>query len=316
MHFQVQIAVWGKPFIDIMNDVAVPALLTEGNLPFIANAHDCSVVFATAEADIETIRDTSGYRAMEALCRVDIIPTAIDPAQNVYQNLSRAHHLLAMKSASERAHAVVLPPDAIVSAGALARLADAAKRGKRAVMCCGPRLLQETALPGVRARIGGAHFMPRELVAFMREHLHPEMNRYFFTHENFSTFPSICCWSLGDKGFLMRCFHLHPIMLDYSSVKALDAFASSTIDGRFIRGATGHSDDIEIVTDSGDLFMVSLSAKDAWYSESSHQPGSIAELQKAAFHVIVNPLHRMFFTKAIKVHTGELDREWDELEEE
>jgi hypothetical protein len=316
MHFQIQIAVWGKPYIGIMNDVAVPALMAEGNLPYIAAAHECSVVFATAEADIETIRETSGYRAMEALCRVEIIPTEVDPAETVYQNLSRAHHLLAMKSASERARAVVLPPDAIIAAGTLARLADAAKRGKRAVMCCGPRLLQETALPSVRARMRGAHFTPRQLVAFMREHLHPEMNRYFFTHEDFSTFPSICCWSLGDKGFLMRCFHLHPIMVDYSSVKALDALASSTIDGEFIGAAIGKWDDIEIVTDSDDLFMVSLSAKDAWYSESSHKPGSIFELQKAAFHVIVNPLHRMFFTKAIKVHTGELDREWDELEEE
>jgi hypothetical protein len=61
---------------------------------------------------------------------------------------------------------------------------------------------------------------------------------------------------------------------------------------------------------------VSLSGRDAWYSESSHKQGSIAELQKTAFHMIVNPLHRMFFTKAIKIHTNDLDEEWDNLEEE
>jgi hypothetical protein len=114
----------------------------------------------------------------------------------------------------------------------------------------------------------------------------------------------------------MRCFHLHPLMVDYSSLKGLDALATSTIDGEFIGTAIGKWDDIEIVTDSDELFVVSLSGRDAWYSESSHQPGSIAELQKTAFHIIVNPLHRMFFTKAIKIHAGDLDAEWDELEEE
>jgi hypothetical protein len=316
MHFQIQIAVWGKPYIRIMNDVAVPALLAPRNLPHIAQTHDCSVIFVTAEADIETIRETSGYREMQALCRVEILPTRIDSSQTVYQNLSRAHHLGAMKSASERARAIVLPPDAIVSDGALAALTDAAERGKRAVMCCGPRLLQEAALPALRARTSGANFTARELVAFMLEHLHPEMQRYFFDSTDFSTFPSMCCWSVGDKGFLMRCFHLHPLMVDYSSVKGLHALAASTIDGEFIGTAIGKWDDIEIVTDSDDLFIVSLSGRDAWYSESSHKQGSIAELQKTAFHIIVNPLHRMFFTKGIKIHTNDLDEEWDNLEEE
>jgi hypothetical protein len=315
MHFQVQIAVWGKPYIGVMNDVAVRSLLADGNLPDLAKAHDCSVVFITAPTDADTIRQTSTYCELERLCRVEIIPTRVDPSLTVYQNLSRAHHIGAMKSASEHAYAIVFPPDAILACGTLTRLAEAAQRGKRAVMCIGPRLLQDTALPALHTRTKGAHFTPRELVAFTLEHIHPEMKRYFFSSENFSTFPAICCWDLKDRGFLARSFHLHPIMVNYSSIKALDALATSTIDGEFIGTAIGKWDDIEVITDSDDLYVVSLSSGDAWYSEPSNRPGSVEDLKKTAFHIIVNPLHRMFFTKALKIHTGDLDEEWHELEE-
>jgi hypothetical protein len=146
--------------------------------------------------------------------------------------------------------------------------------------------------------------------------LHPEMFRYFWDSDDFSSFPSICCWRVEGDGFLMRAFHLHAFMVDFSRIGPLEVLQTDTIDGDFIGQAIGIWPDINIEQDSDNLGLYTITPDDAFYSAQTNAPGSVSALRSAAYSPNVKPFHRYLFSHAIKMHVHDIDERWLKLEEQ
>ncbi|MCW5744770.1 MAG: hypothetical protein KIT36_01040 [Alphaproteobacteria bacterium] len=288
-------------------------MLYDGNLPALAARGDCKVVFFTRAAEEDTIRQAISVRRLAETVPIEFVHFDPDSASNVYLAMSEGHYLGALACKREGAHAIIAAPDMLFADGSLRRLAEHADQGKIAVMSTGIRLLQEAALPALAHRID-APIGCREMVALALEHLHPQMRRYFVTSRDFSTFPAVCCWDLGGKGILMRCLHLHPLMIDFSRIESVEALKEQSIDGALLGRALGNWAEIHVETDSDDIFLCSLTPANAWYSESRHEPFDIETLRHTAHGGMANALHRHFFSKAVKLHTGDLDDEWRRVE--
>jgi hypothetical protein len=320
LQFHIFLAVWGDSYIDPMVKLTLPTLLYEGNIPALSGRHQCTVFFFTRREDETKIRSTEAVRRLAERARVEFVRFDPASARTPYLAMCQAHYLGAVAAKEVGARAIVAAPDAIFANGVLARIGELAEQGKSAVMCTGPRLLQETAAPALSLRIGegASPIAARELVNFTIDHLHPEMRRFFFDSSNFSAVPATCFWRLGAKGFLGRCFYLHPLMIDFSRIGSLEILKTQPIDGCFLGRGLARWDDIYVEEDSDNIYLCTLTPREAFYSFSRTRPPSVEALRRFAYCQpdFVEALHRAFFAKAIKMHVGDLDDEWSRLEEE
>jgi hypothetical protein len=132
-------------------------------------------------------------------------------------------------------------------------------------------------------------------------HLHPIARSHFFNEYEGGLMPANLVWSVGDEGLLLRCFHLHPLM-----VKTQVPFAEfkSTIDDDLALRACPDSSRDYVVTDSDELMLFEMSAL-------SHVVGTICP--KGSIEGIAawteygtNSRHRELIHSCIRIHSGPL----------
>ena len=194
--------------------------------------------------------------------------------------------------------------------------------GKTAIMVSGLRLTTETAMPVLREiRLPDTYATnplldPRKLMKFAMEHFHPEVGRYCFNSSYFTQWPLVCLWPVGDEGVLDRSFHLHPLVLDMRSFRheALSTLDYDTIDGAFVFHAFPDWSKIYVGDDSDQMLVFSFSSIKEAIEPLQERRASPEFLRATAYMFNVNPLHRSFFDHAIKLHTGDLNDTWLEVE--
>jgi hypothetical protein len=322
MRFYFPIAVWGDKFVNHLIKVGVPTLLAPGNLPQIAREHEVRFVFFAPDAAEAVLRGDPTVGRIARLADVEFRRLEPGDFKDNHTALAQAHHLALNEAAVEKACAIMMNADSIISDGGLSALARLAAAGKKAVMAVGLRLNEITAAPALAdaLREGSDYriLQCRELMKFAMKNFHPEVERYVSTSTYFAPHPLLCLWSLGAKGMLARAFHLHPLLINTASVptEAWEALSKDTIDGALILKALPYLDDIHVCQDSDEILAFSLSNPNEHIEPVSPNYMSLTLLQKTAYLENVNALHRIFFTKAIKLHTEDLDNDWERLERE
>lgn len=314
LKFNIIYAVWGDAYIDVMVRVAIPTMLFDGNLPALAERHRCKVVFFIRGSEEERIRAAPSIVKLAGVATLEFHHFDPDAAPNMYMAMSEAHYRAGLAAKDEGALVIVGCPDAVYSNGTFAALGKYAEQGKVAVMCPGPRLVQETALPVLAEIVDGGSISGRELVALTLEHIHPETARHFVDSPDFCTFPTFCMWPMGTDGMLIRSFHLHPLMIDLSRLDSLDSLKEQTIDGALLGRALGDWTDLHVETDTDNICLCTLAPRSVSNFESRHEPFDIELVRKSAHSRVVNELHRFFFTKSLLLHTRDLDERWEEIE--
>lgn len=312
-------AVWGPEYVGKFLNIALPTLMADGNVPAVAKLARTRFLLITRESDVAMVREDALFAKLSTL--VELSVATFVPEGSRYSALSHAH-MVAVASASEHGEAAVfLTPDAIFSNGSLAHVVKMALGGCRAVMCTGLRLIEETVRPILdalpRTADGALALAPRETTKLALAHLHPEIERYIWGNPEFTAFPHLCMWPAPDgDGFLARAFHLHPLLVDFRGLRDVPDLDRTTIDGNFLGHLVGRWDDIGIVEDTDDVSIYSLTPLDQRQEYVRHGAATVETLRGMAYHPQVNPLHRYFFTKAIRIHSHDASGAWSQLEEE
>lgn len=314
--FHVLMVVWGDSFIDSMVRLTIPTLLYSGNLPALCARHTCKFVICTRGEEERRIRNEPAVARLAALMPVEFV--LFDPALagETYKAMSDAHHRACLDARREGAKVIFASPDGICADGSLAKVREYAEMGKAAVVCPGPRLTEETLVPALLPRIETRPVTRRELVSLMRQHLHPQLKRNFVTSYNFATFPTFLFWSLGAKGLLMRGLHLHPLMIDFARVDGLETLAETTMDTILLGRGIANWSDIHVETDSDNIFVCSHTPRSTTYSVENFERFHVERFHHVSSGPLFNGLNRIFFSKALKLHAGDLDEEWERVERE
>jgi hypothetical protein len=211
----------------------------------------------------------------------------------------------------ERAAALFLTADQVWSNGSLSNIIDRGDEGFRSVLVSGPRINQETFLPEVTLQYAGQEVMtipPRKAVVLAMNHLHPWDRSLFWAADHLGRPASFMYWPVPNEGFLMRCFHLHPIL-----VNPLNGFPRlhRTIDGSdFVRRACFDINRIHVVEDSDEVmyFSIAPASQSAEWIDRPQQ-----NWQQVVFWARSMGLtkHNLFYLqKKIRFHLGEMSDEW------
>lgn len=315
MKFNIIIAVWGESYVSCLCNIALPSLAFSKAERVYRDRHRWKFLIYT-RPDYQQEIDDVLEKYFPGLDRTfyEINPGSFG---NHYLAMADAHHHAARLCAQESARGIIAVPDAVFSQGCLAHIVKLAERGKRAIMTVGPRLRQVSAFEPIKAILDAEGPIPsRRLVEVLLDHLHPEMERYNWNSDDFSSHPTMLFWSMHG-GYINRNFHLHPLMVDFSSVALHGSLVHDTIDGEFIGASIGIWDDIHVVQDSDDLLVCTLTPDNVYYSAQSTEKANADLLRSFAYlEPVVNPLHRWFLTKAIKIHCRDLDDSWRAFEQE
>ncbi len=317
------VAVWGQKYVDMFLGLALPTFLSPGNLPALTDPGRSRFLILTTPQDQARIEASAVFRMLRTVVEPLFVESPwIEQSTPYHLKAARCHRAAAELAASENGYCVYLCPDCLLSDGSIRHLEKMARAGKQAVMTPGLRLVSESVTEelersGRLTESVPLMFSGRELVGFAMRHLHLEVQRYNWDHPQFAEHPHMCTWKVpGDAGLLVRAFHLHPMMVSLAGAPDFTTLEFSTIDGDFLGRNVIDWERIHIETDSDNLAIFSLTGRDERFAPLQAHTADVLSIQEMAYSPVVNPLHRWFFTKAIKLHDGDLGENWWTVEKQ
>jgi hypothetical protein len=296
--------VWGAGHVGLFLNVGLPSLLAPGNLPGLTSNFDNRYLIYTLSEYENDIRAASSFQRLTSILAVEII--LIEKEIEVPHRTMSDCHIDSLRRAEKvDGAAVFLPPDCVWSDGSMVRLDALARSGKSVVHVSGVRLDRDGVVPELAAHYSedrtALALKAPDLVGMGLRHLHPIARSHFFDQYEGGLQPANLVWSVGDEGLLLRCFHLHPLMV---KTQVPCAEFKSTIDDDLALRACPDSSRDYVVTDSDELLLFEMSAL-------SHAVGTICA--KGSIGGIVawaeygtNSRHRELIRHCIRIHTGPL----------
>jgi len=317
-------AIWGQKYVDYFARWAIPTLLAPNNLPALPNLAVSKVVIATTVEDEKRLRDKAEFRMLERFIEVEIIHLPAMALQSDKYAGLRMGHSRGSELATGRGFAVFLGPDAIYPDGMFIALYRHAAEGKQVVVGMGPRVAEERIAEELSqaGRLDHAEPLvvpPREAAALLMRHMHEDVRRLRWSSPLFASTPYMCVWDIGGgDGLLVRPFSLHPYIVDYRDTIGgrRSPEHGAVIDGTFVADCLVTWDKIHQVTDSDEFVVLSITPANAVDFAREVNPEPFSTLAVWARRADITMLHRAYFMNALKIHTGDLDERWRQLEQE
>lgn len=256
--FHVVTVVWGRSYVELFLDVAVPNQMTPGNLGALPAGSRYRVF--TSPEDFETLAASSILARVNDMMPVDVIamPELAESAVNPLDRLITAHRLALQDARPSRAVLVFLNADHFMSEGALAAVVRRHAAGSRAVGSTGVRLDKDTFIAALQTRGGVRSLASRDLVALALDHLHPFTLAHMIGGTRSACWPISVYWNVPGEGILARAFYLHSLMVDSACLDVLP-----NIDAKYLGQACPVPDEVHLVCDSDELCLFELSHADA-----------------------------------------------------
>ena len=309
--FHFSTVVWGPWHTGVYLDVNLPSLLAAANLEAFAGRHKVIYRIFTSEADLARIEASPAYQRAKAIVSVELIGQSIDGSIDPIA----MHHILWRRSIDDARNAgamiLLIPPDVVWSSGSFGHIAERAAEGKKAIFMTYMRVVSETAVPEVeRLFLDPSRSVieapARDLVALGMRNIHPLTLTYARDSDNFPIHPEFILWPVGGEGYLMRVL-----------VREMFAYDPRCFDlnGHALMAHRPAPDDVHYITDSDDLFSLSLAPlmKDIeWYAK----PRRLCALDVGAWWLRYDsPANDMVASRCFYIHGGDRTRaKWRKAE--
>lgn len=266
-----------------------------------ANSLNRYLVYTRPE-DEASLWDAPAFRRLASIVPVQVVPIR-EEITEPHRTMSDCHIDSVRRADEADAAAVFLPPDCIWSDRSMVRLEEIARTGKSVVHMSGIRLDRDRFVPELANRYSEENLVlsmnSRELVSVALPHLHPITFTHFWNEYDGGLFPANLIWTVSGEGLLLRCFHLHPLM-----VKSQVRFAKfeSTIDDDLPLRACPDASRDYVVTDSDELLAFEMSGLSRVVGTVCAK-GSVEGVAAWA-EVGANQRHRKLIRHRIRLHAG------------
>ncbi|MBI4767547.1 MAG: hypothetical protein HY787_23625 [Deltaproteobacteria bacterium] len=317
INYNFILPVWGQSYLETFLNISLPTQLAPQNIPLLASDHDLIYRIYTRPQDVPRLENSSVIARLAKQVKTEIIGTREINfnASNHYDPFSACYRLGMQRAEQEKAAALFLTADQVWANGALSGIIKRGDEGFRSVMISGPRINQETFIPELIKQFAGQEVItisPREAVALAMNHLHPWDRSLFWAADHLGRSASFMYWHVPNEGLLMRCFHLHPIL-----VNPLNGFPRlhRTIDGSdFVRRACPNINHLHVIEDSDEVmyFSIAPASQSAEWIDRPKQ-----NWQQVVFWARSMGLtkHNLFYLqKKIRLHLGEMSTHWTATE--
>ena len=265
--FHVITVVWGPKYLDLFLNWSIPTQLGEGNIAALPEGSRYRVL--TRARHVDEVRSHPMMQAIARIMPVDVVAVPAlegvdhpDPNRRGdprFELMTISHRQSVADAYAAGAALIFLSPDLLMSAGTFAAVVRLHAAGIRGVACTGIKIDTRSFVKAIDgARPEGA-LPPRDLVRSALPHLHEYAQSMLIDAKSFNAFPIGVYWPVGDGGLLVRCLHLHPLMID---PMRMDVFPKGTIDTDFLTRACPDTSRIHVVTDSDEFVIFEISDED------------------------------------------------------
>lgn len=311
MRVSFALVAWGEAYIRDFLEFSLPTLLVDGNLienPLIEGSRFQVV---TTKADFDTLTASPLFQRLQRTLPVDFIE--INAARNgdKYRAVSQ-HHIAAIRRSEEFDAIAILYPDVIWSRGAVRYAVERLNEGAAALFSPGPTIppaAAKEALASVAKFDGptGAQTItvePQQLAGIVLDHHHPMWDGFDWDGGCFTDSPACLRWNVPDQGWLIRCFHLHPVIMKVQRDNPMFfADFEVSLDGEYTARLFDGLDGLAFATDTAQFAIVSLRESD---EPPLPVPGGRATVTATARWAEESALllHRSFVDVAFRWHRG------------
>jgi hypothetical protein len=308
MSLAFSLPVWGQHHLNLFLETALPSLLSPGNLPSLSNRQASRFCLYTRPEDEALLRNAPSVRYLTQLMPVEI-QLIEGQTTDPYYTMSMCHMRTMRMADDADMPTVFLGADAVASDGSVARLEQLASSGVSVVYISGVRTKKDEiqrCLARHRSSDGIAITIdPRTLVRYMLDHLHESSKLHFWReYPDCGLVPANLYWRVSSEGLLLRCFHLHPLMVRPQR-KCVKLHGS--IDHDLVPAACPDASRDYVVLDSDELHFIELSGP-GYVLPHRHTKGSAVDVAAWA-EMRANRRHRRLFDAEIRLHAGPLDAE-------
>ena len=314
--------VWGERYIEYLLTFGLSTLLAPNNLPWLPNRAVSQFTFLTRAEDEKPIRASKLFAKLEALIPVKFILLDFyegDRAGKFTQLSTALKH--GASEALGLGYCLFFHPDGLYSDGMVKHLYGVARSGKKVCVTHGPNVTLEKIVPYLRERNlltfdEITPLAPRVLARALMENPHPDTTVHCLDNPHYPVVPYMGFW-LSPKldGALFRFVSLHPWLVDLRHLSEIVDFGA--IDHDFVRAHGYIWSDIHIETDSDNI--LASSAKPEHERNATPNPKRTYSPVNNLVHALYQPSNchysRFCFFHGLKVHTGDLDRDWHKFED-
>lgn len=320
MNYQFILPVWGPDYLETFLRYSLPTQLSPGNLGSLKNRQGITYSIYTRSQDVKVISSALIFKKLQQLVKAEIIiiPDIHFNTSDHYQPFNTCYRQGIDKAFQGGAALLFLCADQIWADGSFANIIKLGDAGKRAVMISGPRVMQETFIIEFNKRYSRSQdnsylsLSFRDTVRLAMDHLHPWDKSLFWDQENMGRPASFLFWKVKEQGFLMRCFHLHPILVNPQ--KFYPDFSATIDGGDFVEQVCPDFHDLYIVEDSDEVMYFSLAP--------ASQSADLVKIPKmnwiglmiwAAYNKFSK--HNLYYlNRPIRFHVTDRSADWNQVE--
>ena len=330
---------WGRTYSDAFLEYCVPSFLAPGNLPTLSTRQRSKFVIATTKDDWEYLSSSVIFgRLQEYVEPVFFEIGPCPPEKSGCEHMGSGHIAACGLAYKDKAYAVIVTPDLMISDGTIRHLQEHAARGIELVWVAALRFAEEPFLghlnalgliPKVSRRDTGTPLVitGAQMAFAAINGMHTETLSYEWDASYFPHIPSAVWWRVpGENGILVYSLSWAPFLLDFGAVKSHDitTLQNWTIDGDYVYKNLGSNPKIHVVQDSDEMFCGSwaplhdraIDLKPRYTSRSSliNSLKKGREFREAFFGPIFDPLKRRIFFNAVRWHAAPLNSRWHAVE--
>ena len=331
--FYFIVVLWGERFRKYFLDFCLASALSPGNIPSLHPSRLSKFLIATRPEDWAAMCETRIFKLLEPYIEpvyIEIPPCP--PRQSGYQHMSTGHRIACEMAYRDKAYAVILTPDCMLSEGSVARLQELAHGGVQLILTAALRFGEEPflahlrdlgVLPGDDRGKSGTPvtITGRQMVYAAVNGFHSETLAYEWDAPGIMAISPAAWWRVpGEDGILLHSLSWAPLLLDYGAIGAHDTstFDQWTLDGDYLFNNTQSLKKIHVVQDSDELFLASwgpLAERAANKTRFPFDRFLAGHFFKQSFYSgFFDPLKRKLFFLPVRWHSRPLNDTWRAIE--
>jgi hypothetical protein len=331
--FYFVVVLWGQRFRNYFLKFCLASALSPGNIPALRTSPRSKFLIATRPEDWAAMHDTATFRLLERYVEpifIEIPPCP--PDRSTYQHMSIGHRIACETAHRDKAYAMVLTPDSMLSDGSVARLQALARNGCQLVLTAALRFGEEPFLANLRQfgvlpkdgeRRDGTPVVitGRQMVHAAVNGFHSETLAYEWEAPGIVAISPAAWWRVpGEDGIVLHSLSWAPLLLDYGAIEEHDtsAFDQWTLDGDYLFNNTKSFRNVHVVQDSDELFLSSWGPLAEHAISKTRFPFEsllAGHFFKQSFYSgFFDPLKRKLFFLPVRWHSKPLNDKWSGVE--
>jgi hypothetical protein len=331
--FYFMAVLWGERFRRYFLEFCLASALAPGNIPALDASRHSKFLIVTRPEDWAEISGSEIFQLLKRYVEpvyVEIPPCP--PGRSGYQHMSVGHRIACEMTHRDKAYAVVLTPDCMLSDGSVARLQELARSGAQLVVAAALRFGEEpffaylrdaAALPTENCRSQAPLAVtPRQMVHAAINGFHTETLAYEWDAPGLLAITPAAWWRVpGEDGVVLHCLSWAPLLLDYGAIGDHDASSLGqwTLDGDYLFRNSKEITRIHVVRDSDELFLASWGplAEHALIKTRFPFDKLLAGyfFKQSFYSGFFDPLKRKLFFLPVRWHAKPLNDKWDAVEQ-